>query len=34
MDETQALATVRQTVYDAVAKRLVADRPVGCLLSG
>lgn len=32
-DESQALLTVRQTVYDAIAKRLVADRPLACLLS-
>ncbi len=33
-DESQALVVIRQTVTDAVLKRLVADRPVGCLLSG
>lgn len=33
-DEAQALIAVRQTVTDAVSKRLVADRPLGYLLSG
>lgn len=33
-DEDQATKLIRESLYQAVAKRLVADRPVWCLLSG
>lgn len=33
-EEKQALVEIKDKLYDAVAKRLVSDRPLGCLLSG
>ena len=33
-DESTALVKIKDDLYDAVAKRLVSDRPLGCLLSG